>query len=104
MRAPQSNPRSPHDVATARMYQRRKQLGLPRREACASARILKFVTFTLGTDPPRFAPPQLLKSQRESGGGAQTRRGAPLCTAHLSPCPHKFLRSKNAFVVSAIWI
>ena len=58
MRAPQSNPRSPHDVATARMYQRRKQLGLPRREACASARILKFVTFTLGTDPPRFAPPQ----------------------------------------------
>ena len=56
MRAPQSNPRSPHDVATARMYQRRKQLGLPRREACASARILKFVTFTLGTDPPRFAP------------------------------------------------
>jgi len=58
MRAPQSNPRSPHDVATARMYQRRKQLGLPRREACASARILKFVTFTLGTDPPRFAPPR----------------------------------------------
>jgi hypothetical protein len=58
MRAPQSNPCSPHDVATARMYQRRKQLGLPRREACASARILKFVTFTLGTDPPRFAPPQ----------------------------------------------
>ena len=57
MRAPQRNPRSPHDVATARMYQRRKQLGLPRREACASARILKFVTFTLGTDPPRFAPP-----------------------------------------------
>lgn len=60
MRAPQSNPRSPHDVATARMYQRRKQLGLPRREACASARILKFVTFTLGTDPPRFAPPPLV--------------------------------------------
>ena len=60
MRAPQSNPRSPHDVATARMYQRRKQLGLPRREACASARILKFVTFTLGTDPPRFAPPLIL--------------------------------------------
>ena len=59
MRAPQSNPHSPHDVATARMYQRRKQLGLPRREACASARILnlKFVTFTLGTDQPRFAPP-----------------------------------------------
>ena len=44
MRAPQSNPRSPHDVATARMYQRRTQLGLPRREACASARILKFST------------------------------------------------------------
>ena len=40
MRAPQSNPRSPHDVATARMYQRRKQLGLRRGvsgEACASA-------------------------------------------------------------------
>lgn len=69
MRAPQSNPRSPHDVATARMYQRRKQLGLPRREACASARILKFVTFTLGTDPPRFAPPRVGR-ERDPGPAA----------------------------------
>ena len=62
MRAPQSNPRSPHDVATTRMYQRRKQLGLPRREACASARILKFVTFNTGcycvlTHPGLHQPP-----------------------------------------------
>ena len=86
MRAPQSNPRSPHDVATARMYQRRKQLGLPRREACASARILKFVTFTLGTDPPRFAPPQAssgvyVRPRLTSSAAARRARGGPRAPA-----------------------
>ena len=73
IRAPLTNPGTRHDTLSAGIYQRRTELGLPRREPSRRPRMLDFVTNTVDAEPLTAAPTQSTYSYSQSRSATRWR-------------------------------